>query len=272
MKIGILQTHPQFGCVSENVENAVTYIASEQADLWVLPELFNTGYQFISKKEVLTLSEPVPSGPTTQRLITAAVKYNTTIVAGLAERAGNLCYNAAVLVGPKGHIATYRKIHLFYEENRWFTPGDRPFQIYSVSYKSDRGGTMKCKIGMMICFDWIFPESARTLTLLGADIICHPSNLVLPHCPQAMITRCLENRVFAATANRVGTETRKSETLHFIGQSQLVSPKGNMLFRAPEKTETAQVIAIDPKEARNKAINPYNDLLKNRAERFYFTK
>ena len=52
------------------------------------------------------------------------------------------------------------------------------------------------KIGMMICFDWIFPEVARSLALKGAEIICHPSNLVLPHCPKAMKIRSLENRVF----------------------------------------------------------------------------
>lgn len=272
MKIGILQTRPQFGCVSENVEKAVAQIASKKADLWVLPELFNTGYQFVSKKEVFALSEPLPAGPTTQSLIAAAAKYKTTIVAGLAEREGKTCYNAAVLLGPKGHIATYRKIHLFYEENCWFTPGNRPFEVYQITYKSDQGGTMKCKIGIMICFDWIFPESARTLTLLGADVICHPSNLVLPHCPQAMITRSLENRVFSVTANRVGAEARNDEKLAFIGQSQIVSPKGKILFRASENKETAKVVMIDPKEARNKTINAYNHLLKNRAEQYYFQR
>jgi len=269
MKIGILQTRPQFGCVSENVETALVQIASKKADLWVLPELFNTGYQFISKEEVRSLSEPIPTGPTTQSLIQAAAKYKTTIVAGLAEREGKACYNAAVLVSPQGHVATYRKIHLFYEEKRWFSPGNTPFEVYSINYKSERGGTMKCRIGIMICFDWIFPESARTLALLGADVICHPSNLVLPHCPQAMITRSLENRVFSATANRVGVEARNKETLSFIGQSQLVSPKGEILSRAPENKISNKVITIDPKEARNKSINPYNHLIKDRTEEYY---
>ena len=248
-----------------------------------MPELLNTGYQFVTKKEALALSEPVPDGPTTKTLIHTAKTLKTSIVAGLAERDGGKCYNAAVLISPKGYIATYRKIHLFYEENRWFTPGDRPFQVYPVSYQNDKGGhpgvspraastrstRMTCKIGIMICFDWVFPESARTLALLGADVICHPSNLVLPHCPQAMITRCLENRVFAATANRIGTEARKQEKLHFIGQSQMVSPKGELLFRAPEDKEAVHVVTFDPKEARNKSINPYNHLLKNRVEKFY---
>lgn len=270
MKIGILQSQPQFGCVTENVKTALSQIATKKADLWVLPELFNTGYQFISKKEVLALSEPIPTGPTTQSLIAAAAKYKTTIVAGLAEREGKNCYNSAVLVSPRGQVATYRKIHLFYEEKRWFAPGNKAFEVYSINYKSERGGTMKCRIGIMICFDWIFPESARSLALLGADVICHPSNLVLPHCPQAMITRSLENRVFSATANRVGTEARNTEKLRFIGQSQVVSPQGKILFRAPEDKISAKVITIDPKEARNKSINAYNNLLKDRVEHYYF--
>ncbi len=269
MKAGIVQTNPMFGEVRENTESARGLISTQHADLWVLPELFNTGYQFISKKEVEELAEPVPSGPTTQHLIQIAKTAQTHIVAGLAESAGGQVFNSAVLVGPTGFMACYRKIHLFYEENRWFSPGDRPFQVYELPYKSNKGDTLTCKIGIMICFDWIFPESARTLTLLGADILCHPSNLVLPHCPQAMLTRCLENRVYAITTNRVGAESRNTETLHFIGQSQIVTPKGTILFRAPEDQESIHMVDIDPKTARDKTINSYNDLIKNRAPKFY---
>ncbi|MFQ5589027.1 MAG: nitrilase-related carbon-nitrogen hydrolase [Nitrospiria bacterium] len=269
MKAGVVQIDATFGAVTQNIEKVLGLISSEQADLWVLPELFNTGYQFTSKKEVKALSEPIPEGPTTQALIQAAKTFNTTIVAGLAEREGGQCFNSAVLVGPKGYRATYRKIHLFYEENRWFTPGDRPFEVHTVLYQNEQGRSLKCRIGIMICFDWIFPESARTLALLGTDVLCHPSNLVLPHCPQAMITRCLENRIFALTANRVGSESRGKETLRFIGQSQVVTPSGKILHRAPDNGESAHVALIDPKEARDKSINRYNHLFKNRAEQFY---
>ncbi len=269
MRIGLVQMNPKFGETTRNLDLALKLLSSKPADLWVLPELFNTGYQFISKKEAYDLSETVPSGPTTQSLIEIAKTLKTHIVAGLAERLGKKCYNASILVGPSGHIATYRKIHLFYEETRWFTPGDVPFQVNAIHYKSQAGGRRKCNIGMMICFDWIFPESARTLALLGADLICHPSNLVLPHCPQAMITRCLENRVFAATANRIGTESRKKEKLKFIGQSQIVSPRGQVLSRASSHKEAVHVVTIEPKDARTKAINPYNHLLNDRVEQFY---
>lgn len=269
MKVGIAQIDSSFGKISQNVEKALRLISAKKAELWVLPELFNTGYQFISKEEVRALAEPIPTGPTTQRLIEIAREFKTTIVAGLAEKSGQKIYNASILVGPYGLLGVYRKLHLFYEEKRWFVPGNLPFKIHSVSYKSSKGEQLKAHIGMMVCFDWIFPESARTLSTLGADIICHPSNLVLPHCPDAMVTRCLENRVFAITANRVGSENRGKETLHYIGKSQIVDPNGKILFRAPEKKEIVQVVQIDPKRARNKSINRYNDLLKDRRKRHY---
>ncbi|HAP67080.1 MAG TPA: acyltransferase, partial [Nitrospinae bacterium] len=125
-------------------------------------------------------------------------------------------------------------------------------------------------IGMMICFDWLFPEVARILSLKGADIICHPSNLVLPHCPQAMITRCIENRVFVITANRVGVEERiKGRRLKFIGQSEIVSPDGKILYRASANKEEIGIVDIDPKMARNKNITPLNNIFKDRRKDLY---
>jgi len=75
---------------------------------------------------------------------------------------------------------------------------------------------------MMICFDWFFPESARTLALKGAQLILHPSNLVMPYCQDAMITRSIENRVFSITSNRIGREGG----YNFTGKSQIVSFDG----------------------------------------------
>jgi predicted amidohydrolase len=269
MKVGFVQMDCRFGEVEKNTAKAIEFISDRKADLWVLPELFQSGYQFVSKKEVADLAEPVPDGPTVKRLIKAAKENKAYLVAGMAEKSGRNFYNASVLVGPRGLIGLYRKIHLFYEEKRWFTPGDLPFQVHSIGYRHNGGGTRRAKIGMMVCFDWIFPESARTLALLGADIICHPSNLVLPYCPDAMVTRCIENRVFAITTNRVGAESRSKETLTFIGRSEVVDPKGKILYRASDKEEEAHVVEIDPAAARNKSLNHFNDLLKDRREKFY---
>lgn len=269
MRVGFVQMDCLFGEPEKNTEKAVGLLSEQKADLWVLPELFHCGYQFVSKKEVAELAEPVPTGPTVQRLIKTARENQTHLVAGIAERSGNKFYNASILIGPKGLTGVYRKIHLFYEEKRWFTQGNLPFQVYSIRYRHRSGGIRQAKIGMMVCFDWVFPESARTLALMGADVLCHPSNLVLPYCPDAMVTRCIENRVFAVTANRVGSESRNKETLTFIGRSEVVDPKGKILYQASDKEEEARVVEIDPKLARNKSLNRYNHLFKDRREDFY---
>lgn len=256
MKAAFIQTSPVFGEVKANVDKAVSKIEKLDASLIVLPELFSTGYQFRSKKELMELAEEVPAGYATSALIEAAAARGAYIVAGLAERAGKKAYNSAVLVGPRGLIGTYRKAHLFWDEKKIFAKGDTPFKVYKA------GGV---RVGMMICFDWLFPEAARTLSLLGAEVICHPSNLVLPYCPQAMITRSLENRVFTITANRVGTEERVSgKSLKFIGTSQVTSPDGEVLFRAGSKREEARAVEIDPARARKKLITPLNDIFKDR--------
>jgi predicted amidohydrolase len=113
---------------------------------------------------------------------------------------------------------------------------------------------------MMICFDWFFPESARALALRGAQIIAHPTNLVLPYCQTAMMTRCLENRVFAITANRYGTESLGPTSLTFTGASQLLSTKGERLLLAPESGDRVLWAEIDPSLADDKHVTPRNDL------------
>lgn len=261
MKVGFYQSAPKFGDIKHNVQKAVDAIASVDADLIVLPELFNTGYQFISKEEAAELSEAIPSGFTTKTLVKLAMDKGIYIVAGLAENSNGSVYNSAILTGPDGFIGTYRKIHLFYEEKLWFSPGETGFKVWQTPVGN---------IGIMICFDWFFPESARTLALKGADIIAHPSNLVLPYCPDAMVTRCLENRVFAVTANRIGFEQRgNKEKLTFIGKSQITSCKGEILHRGADDKEEIAVKEINPELARNKNLNSFNNLLKDRKKEFY---
>ncbi|THJ21548.1 MAG: acyltransferase [Nitrospira sp. CG24E] len=261
MRIGYFQFAPRFGEVSQNLDRVLETLAQAEADLVVLPELFASGYQFVSQQEAIELSESVPDGPTTQRLIDLARRRKMVIVAGLPERAGAACYNSAVIVGLSGFIGCYRKTHLFFEETLFFTPGDTGFQVWDIG---------PAKIGVMICFDWYYPEAARTLALKGADIICHPSNLILPNCPDSMPVRCLENRVFAVTANRTGSEARSGkDQLTFIGNSEVVAPRGTILHRAPRDQEELYIVEIDPADARNKALTPYNDLLRDRRESLY---
>lgn len=261
MKIAFLQTSPVFGKTKENVEKVLAGTNSIDVSLIVLPELFNTGYQFTSKREVSLLAEDAPQGWTCKRLIEIAKRKKLFVVAGIAEKNNGAFYNSSILIGPNGFIGRYRKAHLFWNEKRFFTAGNTPFEVYNIGL---------ARVGMMICFDWFFPEAARTLALKGADIICHPSNLVLPHCPQAMITRCLENRVFAVTANRIGIEERiKGQRLKFIGQSEIVAPDGKILCRAAANKEEIGVVEIDPKLARNKNITPLNNIFEDRRKKFY---
>ncbi|HSB31668.1 MAG TPA: nitrilase-related carbon-nitrogen hydrolase, partial [Candidatus Sulfobium mesophilum] len=233
----------------------------KQVALVVLPELFSTGYQFVSKDEVSGLSEEIPAGFTTKRLVELSKDKKLYVVAGIAERDSGSFYNSAVLTGPEGFIGAYRKIHLFSEEKLWFSPGNSGFKVWD---------TPVGKIGIMICFDWFFPESARTLALKGADVIAHPANLVLPYCPDAMPTRCLENRVFAVTANRTGSEERGGkERLEFIGTSEIVSPAGEILYRAARDSEEFGLAELDISQARNKNLNAFNNLLEDRRKEFY---
>lgn len=261
MRIGFYQCDVRFGEVAANVDAVVSQLEQVDADLIVLPELFTSGYQFVSQEELQRLAEPVPDGPTTERLIDLAQRRRLHLVAGLPEQAGARCYNSAVIVGPSGFLGCYRKTHLFFEETLFFTPGDTGFRVWDIG---------PAKIGVMICFDWYYPEAARSLALQGADVLCHPSNLVLPNCPDSMPVRCLENRVFAVTCNRIGREARGGKKpLTYIGSSEIVGPNGVILHRAPRDKEDLTIIDIDPTEARNKHLTPYNDLLRDRRPPLY---
>lgn len=261
MKVGYFQFDPKFAEVNYNIDYVVEKLSEVEADLIVLPEFFNTGYQFISEKEVGQLSEKVPDGNTTQALIGLSKTNNLYIVAGLAEEAEGSYFNSAILTGPEGLIGKYRKTHLFGEEKLYFTPGDTGFKVFDIGL---------ARLGIMICFDWFFPESVRSLALAGADVVCHCANLVLPYCPDAMVTRCLENRVFAVTANRFGSECRGDKRrLTYIGESEIVAPDGKILVRAGTDEEKITVLEIDPLAARNKNINAYNNILSDRRSQYY---
>ena len=259
MKIGYAQTSPIFGEVNKNFEDVDSLLSSTKADLIILPELFATGYTFISKKEAESVAEKT-DGRTAEFLIKLAKKTGAIIVAGFVEKDKNKIFNSSLIVSDKEVLGTYRKIHLYYKEKLWFSPGNEPLEIYDIK---------KAKIGVMICFDWFFPETVRTLTLLGADIIAHPANLVLPYCQRAMITRCLINRVFAVTSNRIGIETRGKDNFAFTGRSQITAYNGEVLSSAPKDKVFVDVVEIDVKMARDKKLNIHNDVIRDRKSEFY---
>jgi 5-aminopentanamidase len=253
MRVAVVQTNPVFGEVERNINDALSLMDTVAADLYILPELCTTGYNFADNYELQMLSETA-DGSTTRKMSKWAKYHTCYVVLGFAERADNL-YNAAALIGPEGVKGIYRKVHLFDRENILFSPGNLGFPVFPLPYGI---------IGIMICFDWMYPESARSLALKGAQLIAHPANLVLPHCPDAMVTRCLENRVFAATADRVGEEKRGGVDLKFIGSSEIVAPNGEILCRLGTHEPAISISEIDLTVADKKQINNHNHVLNGR--------
>jgi len=267
VKAAYLQFAPLYLEPEANRDTVAQLLDGVKADLVVLPELFTSGYFFRSREDLATVSESIPDGSTTSFLQTQASETGGTIVAGLAEREGDRVYNSAVLVSPQGEVQVYRKVHLFYEETDLFTPGEG-FQVFDVTTRDG----VAYRLGIMVCFDWYFPESARTLALRGADVIAHPSNLVLPYCPDSMPVRARENHVFTVTANRHGTEKKGGEELTFIGTSEVCGPSGEILRRASRTEDAVGTVSFDPHDARNRAINDYNDALEDRRPGLYASK
>lgn len=262
MKAGYFQFKPQFGKVKANLKKVLSELDGHDADLIVLPELAFTGYYFSSRKEAYDMADDVTSSDIVDSLIELCKKNNFYLVTGFTEKYLDKCFNSSLLIGPEGLIHTYRKIHLFNEEVNIFDKGDIPLEVNTI---------LDCKIGMMVCFDWVFPEVSRTLALMGADIICQPANLVLTYCQQTMLTRSLENRVYSITANRFGEDKRPQGSLKFTGKSQIVAPNGDRLHSAPAQKSEIFTMDIDVSLASNKMITEYNHVLDDRRPEFYQT-
>lgn len=260
LRVGFYQFRPLFGQVDRNLQKILETLKQVEADLVVLPELAFTGYHFKNRAEVGALAEDPERSATLDSLQELCKERNIHLVAGFAEKRHEKLFNSACLIGPAGLLHIYRKLHLFSGEKNLFEPGDTPLSVQEVR------GT---KIGIMVCFDWVFPEVARCLSLLGAQVLCHPSNLVLNYCQQSMLTRCLENSVFAITANRFGADKRPHGELRFTGQSQIVAPRGRLLHRARAQRETLFITEIEPDLANDKHITPVNDMFVDRRPEYY---
>jgi 5-aminopentanamidase len=217
--------------------------AREGAKLVVYPEAALTGYCYESLNEAWPQGEPVP-GPSTQRMAEACQRLGVHCIYGLLETDGNRLFNACALVGPTGVVGSYRKIHLpFLGVDRFTTPGDRPFAVHEAA---------GMKIGMHICYDGGFPEPARVMTLLGADLIVLPTNWppgaeCMAAC--AVNTRAMETNIYYAACDRVGDE----RGFHFIGQSKICDPRGRVLAEAGD-SEQVLYAQIDVVFAREKKI------------------
>ena len=253
VRIALYQFAPMFGRKQANLARVSDALNGVRADIVILPELFSTGYCFRSQSDVKAQAENLQDGPTSGFLRAVARRLGAAVVAGVAESDGRGLFNSCLSVLPDGNSFTYRKIHLFDKEKQHFDAGSEPPQAWEF-----RGA----RIGTMVCFDYFFPELARTLALSGAQVICHPANLVLHYAQQITVTRALENRVFWALCNRVGFEEGYGRRLTFTGQSQLVNPSGELLFRAGSEEEALQIIEINPTDADCKIVgnnDPFQD-------------
>jgi predicted amidohydrolase len=257
MIISALQFCPAFLDVNGNLDTISAYLDAWEADLAVLPELCTTGYFFDGAMQLSSVAEPA-DGPSVAFFREKAVERNMIIVAGFAERDGDAFYNAAVTAFPDGQTHVYRKVHLFAEEKSMFTPGDGGFPVYAWG---DR-----LRLGVMICYDWRFPEAARALTLKGAQVIAHPSNLVAAprHWKPVMRARSFENKVYTITANRNGAESRGDDRLVFHGCSQIIAPNGTTLEEVEENYEGWLTAHIDPARADEKAFSSWNNIITDR--------
>lgn len=258
MRVGYIQFAPLLGELERNRAIVRELLeAAPPADLLVLPELANSGYHFARAEDAAAASESARDGAYTRLLTSFAAERGCTVVSGLCERDGERIYNSAILVGPGGWIGTYRKLHLFSAEKDLFSPGDLGLPVFDLG---------PVRVGLLVCFDWQFVETWRVLALQGADLICHPSNLVIPdRCQRAVPIHAMLNRVFVVTANRIGSE----RGLAFTGRSFVADPRGEVLAEAPADAPETRVVEIDPTLARDKTVTPRNDLLGDRRPEWY---
>jgi predicted amidohydrolase len=247
MKIAGVQMDVSLGEIEANVAKMIAHLEESHragAQLTIFPECAATGYCFENLDEGRRYAQPL-SGPITAELSAACREQDLFAVFGMLEADGSRVFNAAVLVGPEGVLGSYRKVHLPYLGIDMHTSyGDRPFAVHEA------GGV---RVGMNICYDSAFPEAARCLALLGADLIALPTNwppggeCVARH---AIRTRAMENSVYYAAINRVGTE----RGFRFIGLSSICAPNGDVLAESTGADEQVLYADIDPAKSRRKRI------------------
>ncbi len=247
VKVAAVQIDPGITKNEVNLEKILLWTAkaaAEGAQLIVFPECALTGYVFNSREEALPFMETIP-GPATDRLADLCRELGVHVVFGLLEVDGDKCYNAAALIGPQGLVGKYRKNHLpFLGVDRFVDPGDRPFQVHQTPVGN---------IGMHICYDCNFPESARIMALQGADILALPTNWpgTRSHIPKYVVnTRALENKVHVVAVDRVGVE----RGVRFLGRSKIANAWGDTLASGSARKEEILYGEVSLAQARQKRL------------------
>jgi 5-aminopentanamidase len=265
--IACMQMDVEIGKVEANrrkIAGQIRAAAESAAQLVIFPECALTGYCFDSLEDAVPFAEPI-DGPSSEVIAEACRETGTYSVVGFIEKEGRHFYNAAMLVGPNGLIGGYRKVHLpFLGIDRFLTPGDEPFRVFELPFG---------RVGLNICYDASFPEAARALKLLGAELIILPTNWPTGAWRTAEFiinSRACENHVNFAAVNRVGVE----RGWQFIGRSKVVDFNGDTLGEASRENEETLFAEVDLGEAnKNKIVNVAGsyeiDRLVDRRPEFY---
>lgn len=237
MKVALMQMDIVLGDVAANCAKVRTMLAeglARGAKLFVLPELWSTGYQLA---DIVRLAEP-ENGPSLEVLRDFAGRNRVEIVAGsLAELAGDKVYNTACVIGADGRItAKYRKIHLIglMEEDKYITPGGAKC-LFDASFGP---------AGLIICYDLRFTELPRNLALQGCRALFVPAEWPAvrgAHWLTLNIARAVENQIFVFAANRVGRDAANE----FFGHSLVVDPLGNILAQGSATQEEVVIADVD---------------------------
>ncbi|MHB8719044.1 MAG: nitrilase-related carbon-nitrogen hydrolase [Candidatus Dormibacteria bacterium] len=272
VRIGVAQYEPRVGDVDGNRAAAVSWCeraAAQDVDLLVLPELASSGYVFAGAAEAEATAEDGTASRFAAAVGAVTARSGMHVVTGFNERAGGVRHNSALLIGPSGVLATYRKLHLFHDEQSWFAPGgDLPLVELPFG-----------RVGMVICYDIWFPEAARTLALAGADIVAVPTNWVASFKRQVFdaqgycqgdivaLATAAQNGVVMACADRIGTE----RDVRFLGCSIIVGADGwPVAGPAGVEEETLLVADVDlDSVAAARRRTPRNHLLGDRRPHSY---
>jgi len=228
----------------DRIERFTRQAAKAGAELIVFPECMLTGYCFESLEEARGLGEAA-DGPSAIRCITLCRELGVHVVYGYLESCGDQLFNAVALIGPRGLIGSFRKVHLPHlGVDHLVTHGDRQFPVFETELG---------RIGINICYDGAFPEAARIMALNRADLILLPTNWpegALTFAQYGINTRALENTVYYASSSRIGTE----RGVRFIGTSRIADPFGETLAEANSESEVILTARITPALARQKRL------------------
>ena len=237
--------------VLDKAEKLVRKAAAEGANIILLQELFETPYFCQKQKfEYFDLAKPLSENAAVKRFTEVAKELQVVLPISFYEKAGNTAFNTIAIIDADGTIlGTYRKTHipdgLPYAEKFYFTPGDTGFKVWKTKYAD---------IGVGICWDQWFPEAARSMALLGAELLFYPTAIgseptlnvdSKSHWQHAMQGHAAANIMPVIASNRIGTETDDESSMTFYGSSFIADQTGTIVEEADRETESVLVHEFD---------------------------